>query len=1123
MGFDNECISSIQSLPGEYFCPVCRTLIYPNEALQTQCTHLYCKPCLAYVVATTKACPYDGYLVTEADSKPLMESNKTLAETIGKVTVHCLYHKSGCQWHGTLSACITHGTTCAYGNSPVICNRCGTQIVHRQVQEHAQLCNGVQSQTQQTDGTQVQPAVATQAVTQDPSLASAGSAAGTATTLPSTTATVVADSASATGGGAAGATTASTTLPPSFSATSGSGSQTPTAEQCYQQQQLQYSQYYHQQHPGCNPYVQQYQQYGQYQHVYQQYPQPPLQVPSQNMMQGSAQPATYVQPQVQSSQPQYMMQSQPQSQPHLPHFQLPAGQSQPHQSIQPAPQVPQLQPQSQVPLQLSGPQVQPAAHTPAPTPVGNQQFAITSTQAMTPQVQPHVRAQPPQQQHANLQALPPQQNLQPQMQLNTQTQPEIPQAQQQSYPQPQAYAQQTHHMHPQNASYPQQQIPHGALLQQPVHTSRQEAPVSQHPAPMRPPVPGQQPAMLPPQGIQQTTQNQQHIGYHAQWPPMQPNIAFQAPQQGLPPQSSVSSQSVQPYQQGTPLPQQLVLSQPGQPYTQQHIPGNTGHVQTSSVGPASHLAPPQQFQHQQPTMLRTQSPAVGQPFGQGSLDLETRGSKSGKSENTSSAADNTAVSENKNNGAVSTAMRPTTLQSLGDENMNSKQNGFGGVRKDAVQTGFASHGVDGSIGRGGIADRVGNSHGPVIQGGKDHKASDASTNHEKGRPFQQISQQNAGQGSYVPPGMGPQHPTGPDRLLPQHMMHPGHKHGFSENNRPPLQQPYGLFHSGMTPRPFGENQIQMPTSQPGSVGMIRPEPHMVAPLPGHHDAMLPPFVEHLGHPPVSGRAFHEEGFNSSGEHLRSHAAYPGRHDNVKDRLKQFPGPAHLDGQGIPSGPRPFESALGRPDGFLDSIPGRPPFPNQRSPFPVGLHDDFSRKPNATAGHPDFLSHGAEFDHHRADGMPIFRNPGPFAQGMSGGSHGPPHKVQLGSGNLPGNLQHSFGGPEYPPTRFNPGHMHPGDPNLVADYAQHGFPKELAHFGLGGPLRNGNVGWCRICMFNCGSAENLDLHVQTREHQQCAMDIVLKMKQDVAKRSYGGPKSFHNKKVAGKGHFRGNRR
>ena len=105
------------------------------------------------------------------------------------------------------------------------------------------------------------------------------------------------------------------------------------------------------------------------------------------------------------------------------------------------------------------------------------------------------------------------------------------------------------------------------------------------------------------------------------------------------------------------------------------------------------------------------------------------------------------------------------------------------------------------------------------------------------------------------------------------------------------------------------------------------------------------------------------------------------------------------------------------------------------------------------------------------------------QGMSGGPHGP-RKDQFGSGTLPGNLQHSFGGPEFPPTRFNhgdsfpstnlhiagwvwgtlwtwsfhltepsshhfAGHMHPGDPNLVADYGHHGFPTESAHFGLVG--------------------------------------------------------------------------
>ncbi|KAA8543794.1 hypothetical protein F0562_022029 [Nyssa sinensis] len=131
MGFDNECILNIQSLAGEYFCPVCRLLVYPNEAFQSQCTHLYCKPCLKYIAGTTRACPYDGYLVTEADSKLLIESNKTLAETIGKIAVHCLYHRSGCTWQGPLSECTSHCSGCAFGNSPVVCNRCGIQIVHQ--------------------------------------------------------------------------------------------------------------------------------------------------------------------------------------------------------------------------------------------------------------------------------------------------------------------------------------------------------------------------------------------------------------------------------------------------------------------------------------------------------------------------------------------------------------------------------------------------------------------------------------------------------------------------------------------------------------------------------------------------------------------------------------------------------------------------------------------------------------------------------------------------------------------------------------------------------------------------------------------------------------------------------
>lgn len=170
MGFDNECIPNIQSLPGEYFCAVCRLLFYPNEAVQSMCTHLYCKPCLAYVANTTRACPYDGYLVTEADAKvfpsffkiclfffflfasllthqkpnrifqPLVESNKVMADAIGNIMVYCLYQKSGCTWLGSLSNSSSHCSGCAFGSSLVLCNWCGIQTAHRKVHEHVQVC-----------------------------------------------------------------------------------------------------------------------------------------------------------------------------------------------------------------------------------------------------------------------------------------------------------------------------------------------------------------------------------------------------------------------------------------------------------------------------------------------------------------------------------------------------------------------------------------------------------------------------------------------------------------------------------------------------------------------------------------------------------------------------------------------------------------------------------------------------------------------------------------------------------------------------------------------------------------------------------------------------------------------
>ncbi|XP_073114766.1 uncharacterized protein [Elaeis guineensis] len=612
MGFDNECIQNIQSLPGEYFCPVCRTLIYPNEALQSQCTHLYCKPCLSYVVATTHACPYDGYLVTEADSKPLIESNKSLADTIGNVAVYCLYHRSGCQWQGILSDSITHCAGCSFGNSPVVCNRCGTQIIHRQVQEHAQICPGLQPQAQQVENAQAQASmVQNQAVTQDTSVASAAPASTTSTsstasasTAPTTTATTISSTATPTTAAAAAApasTSAATPAASSQGQTQANATtypqavtQAPTPEQWYQQQQLQYQQYY-QQYPGYYPYQQQYQQYGQYQpQFYQQYSQPSMPVAPQHATQGQQQPSPYMPPQSHiQHHPQQQAQAQPQP--------LPQPQSQPQPQPQPQAQL-QPQPQPQLPAQphpqaaqpqlqqqplpqppQPHPQLQPHQHAQVPQMQAQQihvpaQHPHHHPQTTHPQPQPHPQVQPPQQHPGFQQSIPPQQHPQPQMQH--------PQAltQHQAYPQPQSQAYPHANLQPQFQQQPLQLQPHP---QSHPNMQPQTQPVLQ-PQPQYPSaraVTGHQ-SYPHPQALQQISPGapqQRPMHMHPQQPvQMQSQFPSQQPPQMRPPHGHLSMQ----------VQQQSAMPHPQAPHTNLH--------------------PPQQQVHQHPGM-RPQGPQQGLP------------------------------------------------------------------------------------------------------------------------------------------------------------------------------------------------------------------------------------------------------------------------------------------------------------------------------------------------------------------------------------------------------------------------------------------------------------------------------------------------------------------------------
>ncbi|KAJ6825337.1 trithorax group protein osa-like [Iris pallida] len=642
MGFDNECIVDIQSLPGEYFCPVCRTLIYPNESLQAQCTHLYCKPCLAYVVATTHACPYDGYLVTEADAKPLIESNKELSESIGKVAVHCLYHRSGCQWQGTLAECTTHCTGCNYGNSPVVCNRCGTQIVHSQVQEHAQICPGVQPQTQQVENAQPQAAaVPNQAAAQDPSATASIAAPLTAAAPTTTTAAAAAASSSV----AAPAAMSAPAAVPSAAAAAPAQAQVqggvavypqpPSAEQWYQQQQLQYQQYY-QQYPGYDPYQQQYQQYAQYQQqAHPQYMQPQMQA-AQHVVPGQQQPQLYMHPQPQS-QPQPQPQPQPHAQPlppqqtkHQvaqpqqqqqqqlslqPHQQLhPQTQLQPHQHPLPHPQphmqaqIPQMQAQPHVPAQQ--PQAQPPPHgqiAGQPHPQSHQLHPLPQPQARPPQLpgppqqqqavppQQHPPAQMPYPQSHPQQQLrpqhPPPQNQQLAMQPQQHPQPHLQTIPQTQTSHPPSHAVSGHHSYPQPIAGAPQPRP----MQMPPPQSSMPPPYqqSQHPPQMQGQFPPQQPPQMRPPHAQMPMQVQQQP---AMAPPQIPPANLHPGQQQV--QQPMHQAGMQPH-----------APQHGFPHSQPQGHLHPGQMQQQGAVPPQQLYPQQPFRPQGPAYMQHQTQA----------------------------------------------------------------------------------------------------------------------------------------------------------------------------------------------------------------------------------------------------------------------------------------------------------------------------------------------------------------------------------------------------------------------------------------------------------------------------------------------------------------------------------
>ncbi|KAK1298357.1 hypothetical protein QJS10_CPB14g00781 [Acorus calamus] len=300
----------------------------------------------------------------------------------------------------------------------------------------------------------------------------------------------------------------------------------------------------------------------------------------------------------------------------------------------------------------------------------------------------------------------------------------------------------------------------------------------------------------------------------------------------------------------------------------------------------------------------------------------------------------------------------------------------------------------------------------------------------------------------------------------------------------------------------------------------------------------------------------------------------------EEDLKQFPRPAHLDGEGASE----FENYLSSRPGFGRGDAALRPFDRDAGPIssrlipphlsggpsvhpmdigersrPIGPHDDIlGRKMDPSLAHLDLLR--PEFDRHRIENLRHQRSPGreylgvpparlggfpigvgsrlddlDMREGRSFGERSRPHDLPP---DLLGNPFHESRFPSFPPSGLEmlPGHLRRGEADMHGNsrFGEHLGPSHLrsgnredseflpGHFRAGEQLglvvyvincewgdvdsfehtrkrKPGSTGWCRICKIDCSTVEGLEMHSQTREHQKKAMDIVLSIKKDNAKK------------------------
>ena len=114
----------------DYFCPICKSFLNPDDSIQTSCLHIFCKSCIIQLRQNSFSscrCPICRNITSESGQKDLKDSNLFAYNALSSVIIKCKNEE--CNNNFPLNNLESHLKECEY--ETIDCPYCDEKVIKR--------------------------------------------------------------------------------------------------------------------------------------------------------------------------------------------------------------------------------------------------------------------------------------------------------------------------------------------------------------------------------------------------------------------------------------------------------------------------------------------------------------------------------------------------------------------------------------------------------------------------------------------------------------------------------------------------------------------------------------------------------------------------------------------------------------------------------------------------------------------------------------------------------------------------------------------------------------------------------------------------------------------------------